>query len=364
MRKRSIAGQSLLLVAVASSAFAAERSGEDVYAAACAACHGSDGRGASPAQTGLSLEPLDFTDCLLTNREPDQDWRAVIAEGGPARGFHRMMPAFGEVLSEAEQEAVLGYVRGFCTEPAYPRGDLNFPRPLVTEKAFVEDEFVLSTAVATRSPRNVASKLVYEQRFLRRQQFEVIVPFGVAKMADGSREAGIGDVAVGAKSALFASVDTGSILSVAGEVALPTGNKDKGFGKGVVVLEPFLAFGQALPADFFLHLQAGAEIPIKEASDVETEGFLRGALGTSLTSGKFGRTFSPMVEAFAARELASDAPTFLDIVPQLQVSLSRRQHILANLGASIPTLRREGRFARVLFYLLWDWYDGGFFEGW
>jgi hypothetical protein len=364
MRKYSVVCLFSVALVAPVAAIAGERSGEEVFAATCASCHGSDGRGAHASLTGLSVPPLDFTNCRRTNREPDHDWHAVIAEGGPARGFHRMMPAFGEVLSESEQEAVLEYVRGFCATPAFPRGNLNFPRPLMTEKAFPEDEFVLSTSVATRSPRNIESKLVYEQRFLRRQQFEIIIPFNVAEMADGSREAGIGDIAVGAKSVLVASVDTGSILSVAGEVVLPTGNKDKGFGAGVVRIEPFVAFGQALPWNSFLHLQAGAEIPLKEATGVETEGFLRAALGTSIPSGKFGRTFSPIVEGVAKRELLAGAPTSLDVVPQMQISVSRRQHILGSLGASIPALNREGRSIAAMAYLLWDWYDGGLTDGW
>jgi Cytochrome C oxidase, cbb3-type, subunit III len=354
----------LLVIAAARTAVASGRSGEDIFATTCASCHGSDGRGASPSQSGLSVRPLDFTDCRRTNREPDHDWHAVIAEGGPARGFHRMMPAFGEVLPEGEQAAVLDYTRGFCADKAFPRGDLNFPRPMFTEKAFVEDEFVVSTAVATKSPRNVDSKLVYEQRFLHRWQLEVMVPFGVARGADGSREAGIGDIAAGAKTVLIASRDTGTILSVAGEAAFPTGNKDNGFGKGVVVFEPFLSFGQILPWDFFLHLQTGAEIPAKDTSGVETEGFLRTALGRSLVWGKFGRSFTPMVEAVAFRELKGGAPTSLDLVPQMQISLSRRQHVLASLGASFPTMNREGRSPQAMAYLLWDWFDGGLFEAW
>ncbi len=363
MHRYLLAGLSIFVLTSPRPA-SAGRMGEDIYASTCASCHGSDGRGASAAQTGLSITPLDFTDCRRTNREPDGDWRAVIAEGGPARGFHRMMPAFGEVLPEDEQESVLGYVRGFCVEPAYVRGDLNFPRPLVTEKAFIEDEAVLTTAIATRSPRNVNSKLVYEQRFLRRQQLEIIIPFGVATMTDGSREAGIGDVAAGVKSVVLASLGAGSILSVAGEVILPTGNKDKGFGKGVVLLEPFVSFGQALPWDSFLHVQVGAEIPTKEASGVELEGFARAALGTSVVNGQYGRTFSPMVECLVFRELAGGVPTSVDVVPQIQVSLSRRQHILGSVGASIPTLNREGRSTAAMAYLLWDWFDGGLTEGW
>ena len=366
MSKRLTASLPLILLALAASsaAWASGRSGEDIFAATCASCHGSDGRGAPASQTGLSIKPRDFTDCQATNREPDHDWHAVIVEGGPSRGFHRLMPAFGEVLSEPEQEAVLAYVRGFCPDAKWPRGDLNFPRPIVTEKAFVEDELVLTGAVATRAPRNVDSKLVYEQRFLRRQQFEIGVPFGVARMADGSHEGGIGDVAFALKSLLVGNVDSGTVFSIGAEAAFPTGNKDKGFGKGVVVCEPFLAMGQALPWTSFLHMQAGAEIPAKETTGVENEGFVRTALGSTFINGRFGRAFTPMVEAIAFRELTSGATTSLDVVPQVQMSLSRRQHILASLGGNFPTLNRQGRGPQVMFYVLWDWVDGGLFEAW
>jgi mono/diheme cytochrome c family protein len=364
MRKPSSAAIPLFILFAAGVASAAERSGEDIYTATCASCHGSDGRGAPASQTGLSLAPLDFTDCQKTNREPDQDWHAVIARGGPARGFHRLMPAFGEVLSEGEQEVIVEYVRGFCADPVWPRGDLNLPRPLVTEKAFVEDEVVLSTAVATRSPRNVDSQLVYEQRFLRRQMFEVRLPFSVAQVPGGDREGGIGDIGLALKSMLVGSLQAGTALSIGAEAVLPTGNKDKGFGKGVVVFEPFLAFGQLLPWDSFLQAQVGAEIPAQEGDGVENEGFVRGVLGTTFTHDTFGRTFTPMVEAIGFREIASGATTALDLVPEIQISVSKRRHILACLGARIPTLNREGRGPAAMAYLLWDWFDGGLLEGW
>jgi hypothetical protein len=349
---------------MATNSVAASRTGEELYNQSCASCHGRDGKGAPSASTGLSMKLLDLSNCLPTNREPDEDWHAVIAGGGPARGFHRLMPAFGEVLTPEEREAIVDYTRGFCTDPSWPRGELNFPRALVTEKAFIEDEFVFTTGMATRGARNVDGKLIYEQRFLKRQQFEVIVPFGVQKDAGSSREAGIGDIAVGAKSILLANNHSGTILSVAGEVILPTGNKAKGFGKDTVILEPFLSFGQALPKQGFLHVQTGAEIPTKEKDGVELEGFFRAALGTSITQANYGRNWSPIVEAVLFRELTQDAPTNLDLVPQLQVTLSRRQHIMASLGASFPTLNRAGRDPKIMFYLLWDWFDGGFFEAW
>jgi hypothetical protein len=154
------------------------------------------------------------------------------------------------------------------------------------------------------------------------------------------------------------------VLSVAGEIVLPTGNKDKGFGKGVVLFEPFVAYGQALPVDAFVHVQAGVEIPTKETAGVETEGYARAAVGRTFVQGTYGRSWTPIVEASAIRELASGATLSLDLVPQMQISLSRRQHVLASLGGSIPVLAREGRSSQVMFYLLWDYADGGLFQAW
>ena len=48
----------------------------------------------------------------------------------------------------------------------------------------------------------------------------------------------------------------------------------------------------------------------------------------------------------------------------MQVTLNRRQHIMINMGVRIPLNDREGRSPQVLTYFLWDWFDGGLFEGW
>ena len=69
--------------------------GQELYHAACAACHGTDGRGQPIAVRGFDVDPPDFTDCSLTTAEADLDWLSVIHQGGPARAFDRLMPAFG-----------------------------------------------------------------------------------------------------------------------------------------------------------------------------------------------------------------------------------------------------------------------------
>jgi len=63
-------------------------------------------------------------------------------------------------------------------------------------------------------------------------------------------------------------------------------------------------------------------------------------------------------------ELTTRGETTWDLVPQLQVSLSRRQHIMVSAGVRVPINGRNERGSTFLSYLLWDWFDGGFFDGW
>ena len=74
-----------------------------------------------------------------------------------------------------------------------------------------------------------------------------------------------------------------------------------------------------------------------------------------------------MLEIQLKRHFESGAATALDLVPQAQVSLNTRQHVLANFGLLIPVTGDAGetaRSVRLVTYLLLDWFDGGFFEGW
>ena len=347
--------------------------GQALFQANCAACHGSDGTGAPKAQLGYDPPP-DFTDCSFATVEPDADWYAVAHDGGPARAFSRRMPAFGEALSADDLSAILRYIRGFCGQAAWPRGELNLPRPFLTEKAFPENETVFTGTISTGDEPAVGLQVLYEQRFGSRNQFEIALPVeardvdpGQGSGGQGSSgwQRGLGDVAIAVKRALAHSLDAGYIFSAAAELVFPTGKEDRGLGKGTTIFEPYLAFGKILPSDSFLQAQAGAEIPFNR--DVAAnEGFWRLAYGRTFTEGPlgFGRAWTPMVELAGAREFESGASTHWDVVPQMQVSLSRRQHILVNAGVQIPINDRAGRSTRILTYLLWDWFDGGFFEGW
>ena len=312
---------------------ASARTGAELFRAACAACHGIDGTGAPRSTVGFDTPLPDFTECSFTSVEPAADWLAVTHDGGPVRGFDRRMPAFGEALTEAEILLTVAYISTFCASGDWPRGELNLPRALVTEKAFPENEAVATTRVGGGASGVMINEVLYERRFGSRNQFEVAVPFVLHETQAGHWTRGLGDVAVTVKRVVFHSLGRGTIMSVAGEAVLPTGKETLGLGKGVTVFEPFVALGQILPRDMFVHGQVGAELPLNR-DKAEAEVFWRAAVGITIEQGRFGRAWSPMIEVLRARELKAGVPAEWDLLPQIQVTLNKRQHLMINGAAS------------------------------
>lgn len=339
--------------------------GKEIFEAACIGCHGPGATGQPPDTLGFEPPATfpDFSDCNGSTRERTWDWRSIIHEGGPRRGFSEIMPAFGEALTLEQIDNVMAYLREQCPDPAWPLGELNLPRPLFTEKAFPEDEWVIQTAVNASGAGAAANRIIYEKRFGARNQLEIAVPFS---FEDNGREwvGGVGDVVAGYKRVLFSSLASGSILSVVGEAALPTGHEARGLGLGVPKFETFAAFGQILPRLSFVQGQVGAELPT-DTERAPRAVFGRVALGKSLAEDRsFGRLWTPMIEILADRELETGARTTWDIVPQFQVALNRRQHVRVSVGIRQPLNNTEGRSTQVAFYALWDFFDGGLRDGW
>ena len=331
MSRQAVVVLLVLAVAVpASRAWAAEappRTGAEVWDVACAACHGPDGAGQPRALLGFDVKVPDLRDCTFATAEPTPDWLAVVHEGGPVRGLNQMMPAYGGALRDEEIARVVDHARGFCRElPDWPLGDLNLPRALFTEKAFPENELVLTSVIALRGPGSVMNELIYEKRLGARSMIELAVPFGFLNLADTANgmagtapvawTGGIGDLGAAFKHAVVHSARTGTILSFGLDVSVPTGRADRGLGAGVTVVGPFVACGQLLPAGGFVQAHAGADLP-GDFDTADPEIFWRAVLGWSLVPHRFGRMYSPMLEVLGARAFGpSDAVVRWDSRPR------------------------------------------------
>jgi mono/diheme cytochrome c family protein len=341
-------------------ALAADATGEEVYRAACLTCHGPHGKGSARTVVGFETALPDFTDCAFASAEADADWHAVVHEGGPIRGLARHMPAFGDALSNAHIDAVIGYVRRFCADRAWPAGDLNLPRALFTEKAFPENEIVYTSAIVRGDDAAMGNEVVYERRIGARNQIEAVVPVDRVKH-DGAWRTGLGDVALAFRRTVFASRRSGTVAAAGGELAFPTGDAERGLGAGRHVFETFGMVGQVLPHNAFVQVHGGFEIPSDTAAPKEA--YLRSAAGfTYLADRGFGRAWSPQVEVLFAKPFGAGAEW--DVVPQMQVTLSKIQHVSVAGGVRIPLTRRNTRGAAVVTYLLWDWFDGPFTSFW
>jgi mono/diheme cytochrome c family protein len=337
--------------------------GEYIFKNNCATCHGADGKGSPRSVIGFDAPLPDFTDCSTNTVEPFGDWNSVVHRGGPIRGLDHHMPAFGDALSDAQIESVVKYLWSLCDNPAWPRGDLNFPRAFFTEKAFPESEFIWTTGITGSGSKSVGNVLQYEHRIRQRSQYEVSVPLNLEQTGQGqSWSRGLGDVEFALRRAFYANLDKTLIIAAGGAVTLPTGKEELGLGDGVTIWEPFAMFGKGIGANGFIQMHAGIELP-SNTDKKPRETFLRGVYGyTYAVDHGFGRAWTPMAEVVTAREFGGDVE--MDIIPQMQVSLSKLQHILLDVGVSIPATERQGRHPQFLAYFLWDWFDGGLFQYW
>ncbi len=339
--------------------------GKQIYQAACISCHGSEGKGA-PQTLSVFKRPSSFPDfsrCDQTTAEWNTSYKAVITHGGPALGFSQIMPAFGEALNSEEIDDIIAYIREFCPNSKWPRAELNAPRAIVTEKAYPEDELVLSTGVNTQGTPGNTTHIIHEQRFGVRNQIEVDVPITFQDQ-DHTWYGGVGDVTLAVKRTLLASLRTGSILSLQGGFLIPTGSVKRMFGTGTTTFEPFAAFDQIFRENTIVQLQFGADLPF-DTSKAPQSWFFNSAISQSFAGDHMlGRLWTPMVEFLAARDLVNGASTDWDVLPEMQVTISKRQHVRGSLGYRVPVTNTAGRQQQLMFYLLWDWQDGSLLQGW
>ena len=329
--------------------------GREVYATACVLCHGRDGAGNPDWES--AVRPVSFADCATT-AEPAEQWETIVKKGGPARGLSSVMPSFGEAFSDEEIGAVVAYLRTFCPRAdAYPPGDLNFRRLLVTGKAFPEEEVVLSVSHRPqRSVRETALGVSYEKRIGPRFQYELTVPFRAE--ASGGNGRGLQDVEVEAKQVLHFDLRRLEILSGGVGVSLPTGSESEGLGQGTIVFSPFLAYGKGFGRAL---LQAKVETRLPRDTD-KADREIEYALGVSRLFGARTVAWTPALELAGAWNTRTRRHEY-GVIVEASKPLNKLGHVIASVGVSLPIRPREDRW-RIQAYLLWDFADGPFWLGW
>ena len=98
----------------APSADAGPRTGEQLFASTCAACHGANGEGAEDwmvRDEDGRLPPPPLNGEGHTWHHSDGVLYGIVSEGGAGIGFGSNMPGFKEELTHEEIIAVLEYVK-------------------------------------------------------------------------------------------------------------------------------------------------------------------------------------------------------------------------------------------------------------
>ncbi len=310
-------------------------SGEALYQSWCSSCHGANGRGEAKASVHTEVPPADLADCATSTAEPEERWIAIVRDGGASVGLSMDMPAFGEGATPEQIRAVVRYIRSLCHEPGWPPGELNLPRPFLAEKAYPENEVVVTA-------HGRGQELIYERRIGRRFQVE-----GAARtLADSA--GGFAGVTAAFKYNVWHSLARRALASVGLEVTPPWGLQP------TWEVEPFFAYG--------FNPGGGATVIQGEiiAPWEETKGLAGGELRLGVGQ-QIGRVV-PMLEA--GWSVPREGQQTLALFPQFWVQLSRLGHVAASAGLELPVAGPDPHRAKLVAFVLWDFGDAPLLKGW
>jgi hypothetical protein len=325
----------------------------ELYAVACAACHGTDGGGIdpeSPVYQSFETAPAEFTDALFNSREPGADWFLVIKYGGARLGLSSQMPAYGEALPDDKIEQLVDHLKQLVDTSRYPPGDLNFTRPIATKKAFPEDEAIIINSYERNEDGSDPFKttLYYAHRFGTRHHGEV----KLTHVADGERSE-LEELEIEWKTALAWSLEKQSILSGGLELAIPLEDD------GSEALIPYLAWGKGLSDSLTFQTSLDFKLPLDDVDRGAAR--LRGIL--HLMTSQYPRSITPGLELVVAEPFESELDTEVTVIPQLFAGLSKGGHVVFTAGVELPLSDEEWDY-RIRTFLLWDIADGPFWKGW
>jgi hypothetical protein len=207
--------------------------------------------------------------------------------------------------------------------------------------------------------RETELEVIYENRLGPRFQYELEVPLRLQARERG-QGIGLGDITVSGKQVLAFDFQRLAILSGGLEVGIPTGSEDKGLGAGTLRVSPFLSFGKAWSGGrSMLQGRVAARIPA-DGGRADPEGAY--ALGFSRALGHPRVAWTPAIELVGAVDLDTGRHDHAVWI-ETSKALNKLGHVVGCVGVQIP-IRPAAAATRVELYLLWDFGDGSFREGW
>ena len=94
------------------TAFAVGQDGAALYKASCTKCHGDLGKGDGPAAKLIKNQSMgDLSSKAAMSKYSDADVTKMIAEGGPAVGKSKLMPAHKDKMSAGDIKAVVAFIK-------------------------------------------------------------------------------------------------------------------------------------------------------------------------------------------------------------------------------------------------------------
>lgn len=332
--------------------------GAKIFATHCVTCHGPAGRPdpESPVVKALGIVPANLSDALFNSREPASDWNIVVTHGGPALGFSERMPAFGATLTKPEIDAVLTYVKTLGAEHDYPDGELNLFLPLRTKKAFPEDEWVWKQRYVGQHGDNAwRNTIEYEFRIGQRWQ-------GVLEANHDLKgsESEFGHFEPGLKYVMKHDRQAGFIATAAAQVGVPL-NRDANWE-----FLPYIAVGKILSEDFTFQGSGRLKFDLDDSDNSLAE--FAGIVHWRHTA--WPRSVFPALEVVAEVPFERDGggrrkdAIQWSVLPQARIGLNKRGNIALNVGVELPVNDTYRYDWRAYLFFIWDFADGGLFEGW
>jgi len=324
--------------------------GARVFGKNCVICHGNTAKGDGVMAKSLPVQPANLTDCRRTAEDPIEVLEGTIRHGGTYTGLSSVMPAWGKKLSDQEISDVAAYVKTLCTKKDWLTGDFNFPRPLVTGKAFPEQEVIFGGKYGQGEVDQSSTSLALEYRLDGLTNMEVSTSVRRTNAAAESGHSGIGDTSISMKRVLTYSYESNYLITAGIKAQFPTGNEDFGLGAGEIIWQPSLRAG-IRRGDIVTQIDTRVTIPA-ESSDINTRLRYNMALAYVFQP-------DPRLEVVPILELTNetrlngpqDGRTTRTVVPQFRIKWLQYS---AGFGVQIP-LAHAGFDLRPLFDLTYEY---------